>query len=335
MRLPDPGRLLAAIWYGSSPVAWFLLPLAALFGLAVAVRRRLYRAGALAVRRLPVPVIVVGNITVGGTGKTPVVEWLVRLCLEAGYRPGVVSRGYGGRARKVPHRVRAADTAAEVGDEPLLLHRRTGVPVSVCTDRAAAGLQLVAAGVDVVIADDGLQHYRLGRDLEIAVVDGDRRLGNGWLLPAGPLREPPSRLADVDLVLVRGGVPRDGEQAFATAIGALRALDGEGCIGLADLRGRQVRAVAGIGNPERFYAELRSAGLEVTPVPVPDHGRVAPETLCPDDGAVVVMTEKDAVKYPGACSCPVWVAELQLTMPPEAGAFVRTRLGTLRPAGGR
>ncbi|MCL4720748.1 MAG: tetraacyldisaccharide 4'-kinase, partial [Gammaproteobacteria bacterium] len=179
MRLPDPGRLLAAIWYGSSPVAWFLLPLAALFGLAVAVRRRLYRAGALAVRRLPVPVIVVGNITVGGTGKTPVVEWLVRLCLEAGYRPGVVSRGYGGRARKVPHRVRAADTAAEVGDEPLLLHRRTGVPVSVCTDRAAAGLQLVAAGVDVVIADDGLQHYRLGRDLEIAVVDGDRRLGNG------------------------------------------------------------------------------------------------------------------------------------------------------------
>lgn len=331
MRRPDPARLLSALWYGRSPVAWLLLPLAALFSLGVAMRRFAFRAGWLAVQRIPVPVIVVGNLTVGGTGKTPVVEWLAKLCLEAGYRPGIVSRGYGGRQQAAPRLVTAGDRAEDVGDEPLLLHRRTGLPVSVCPDRVAAARQLVAAGVDLVIADDGLQHYRLARDLEIAIVDGDRRLGNGWLLPAGPLREPASRLRDVDLVLIRDGQPEERERSFTTGIGGLRELNGEARTPLAALQGKRVRVIAGIGNPGRFHQQLASAGLDIVPVPVPDHGAISPAMLCANDGSPVVMTEKDAVKYPGSYPCPVWVAELRLAMPPEAGDFILARLREVKP----
>lgn len=331
MRVPDPARLLPGLWYGSSPVAWLLLPLAALFGLGVAWRRLAFRAGWLAVRRVPVPVIVVGNITVGGTGKTPVVEWLAKLCLDAGYRPGIVSRGYGGQQQPAPRLVKAGDQPEDVGDEPLLLHRRTGLPVSVCPDRVAAARQLVAAGVNVVIADDGLQHYQLARDLEIAIVDGDRRLGNGWLLPAGPLREPASRLREVDLVLIRDGTPEERERSFSIAISGLRELNGEVRTPLAALHGKRVRVIAGIGNPGRFHQQLAAAGLDIVPVPVSDHGAISPAMLCAGDGLPVVMTEKDAVKYPGPYPCPVWVAELRLTMPPEAGTFVLARLGELAP----
>lgn len=325
---------LEALWYGPSLrvalLAVPLLPLAGLFRIAVAVRRHAYRAGWRRVHRLPVPVIVVGNITVGGTGKTPVTARLVELCRAAGYRPGIVSRGYGGRQTTEPRLVSAMDDAREVGDEPLLLVRHTGVPVCVHRDRVAASRRLVAEGVNLVIADDGLQHYRLHRDLEIAVVDGERQLGNGFLLPAGPLREPAHRLNEVDLVLVHGGAAGPGQIVVQSRISGLRALDGNGECALETFRGRKVRAVAGIGNPRRFYAELSAAGIEVVPVPVPDHGRVDLDTLARQSSVPILMTEKDAVKYSPVAECPVWVARLELDMPAEVGERILHRLRTIK-----
>jgi len=320
MKPPD------AIWYGRSPVAWLLLPFAGLFRLLVGFRRWAYRAGWLRVHRLSVPVIVVGNLTVGGTGKTPVTAWLVELCRGAGLRPGIVSRGYGGQPSGESRLVSPNDDAAEVGDEPLLLRRQTGAPVCVDADRVAAGQRLVAEGVNLIIADDGLQHYRLHRDLEIAVLDGERRLGNGFLLPAGPLREPAGRLQHVDLVLVNGGPARPGEFSLQSRISGLRALDGSARCSLDALRGQSVRTVAGIGNPARFHAQLAAAGLRLQAIPVPDHGRVDLAALSRESTVPIVMTEKDAVKYEPVTGCPVWVAQLELTVPPEVGALVLENL---------
>jgi tetraacyldisaccharide 4'-kinase len=327
-------RRLQALWYGGSPLAWLLLPFTGLYALVTACRRLAYRAGWFTVERLPVPVIVVGNITTGGTGKTPVTAWVANLCREAGFRPGIVSRGYGGRPSPQPRLVGAGDDAAEVGDEPLLLRRQTGVPVCVHPDRALAGRRLVAEGVNVVIADDGLQHYRLHRDVEIVVLDGGRRLGNGWLLPAGPLREGGARLRTVDLVLVNGGPAGEGEFALQSRIGRLRALDGSAHCALEVLRGQAVRAVAGIGNPGRFHAQLAAAGLRVDPVPVADHGRVDLKALARGSSVPIVMTEKDAVKYqPVHGGCPVWVATLELGVPEAAGARILERLRASKSLG--
>ncbi len=303
-----------------------LTPFAGLFRLLVGTRRFAYRAGWLRTQRLSVPVIVVGNLTVGGTGKTPVTAWLVDLCRTAGFRPGIVSRGYGGRRSPVPRLVSPDDDAADVGDEPLLLSRQTGAPVCVHADRVAGGRRLLALGVNVVIADDGLQHYRLHRDLEIAVLDGDRRFGNGFLLPAGPLREPAARLESVDLVLVNGGVARAGEFLLESRISGLRALGGGAECALESLRGKAVRTVAGIGNPARFHAQLAAAGLKIQPMPVSDHGRVDLATLCRDSDVPIIMTEKDAVKYAPVSGCPVWVAGLELRVPAAVGARVLDKL---------
>ena len=306
-----------------------LLPFTALFRVLVGSRRFAYQAGWLRTQRLSVPVIVVGNLTAGGTGKTPVTAWLVEFCRAAGFRPGIVSRGYGGRPSKAPRLVSPADDAADVGDEPLLLCRQTGAPVCVHPDRVAAGRRLLELGVDVVIADDGLQHYRLHRDLEIAVLDGERRLGNGFLLPAGPLREPAARLQSVDLVLVNGGVARAGEYSLESRIGGLRTLGGGAECALEALRGQAVRTVAGIGNPARFHAQLAAVGLRVQPIPVPDHGRVDLAALCRDSDVPIIMTEKDAVKYAPVSGCPVWVAGLELRVPAAVGARVLEKLRAL------
>jgi len=338
MKRPEPGRglegWLEALWYGRSPLALLLLPAAVMFRLAVAVRRHAYRAGWLRVHRLPVPVVVVGNITVGGTGKTPVVAWLAGVCRAAGYCPGIVSRGYGARAASQPRLVRQTDKADEVGDEPLLLCRLTGMPVCIDRDRVAAGRRLLAEGVNLIIADDGLQHLRLHRDLEIAVVDGERLLGNGRMLPAGPLREPSSRLRDVDLVLVNGGpVTRPGQIAIRHDVRRLRSLDGSADCAVQDLCGQRVRVVAGIGNPARFYAQLARAGLDVLPVAIPDHGRVDLQSLCRESREPIIMTEKDAVKYSADISFPIWVAQLETDIPPEVGALVLGRLSELSASG--
>ncbi|MCK9489696.1 MAG: tetraacyldisaccharide 4'-kinase [Xanthomonadales bacterium] len=283
---------LEARWYGNAPVPWWLAGLERLFAWLAARDRRRQRARQV---RLPVPVIVIGNIGVGGSGKTPLVIALIEHLRQAGWRPGVVSRGYGRRGKGI-HRVAPADAVEHAGDEPVLIARRTGAPVVVAADRVAAGRTLVATGeIDIVLADDGLQHLALARDVEIVVIDGRRRLGNARLLPAGPLREAPQRLRQVDLVLVNG--PRqDGEPGFDLVMDQARSLGDDTPRPLREFQSGPVHAVAGIGDPARFFTALRQAGLTLIEHPFPDHHRLQPDDLDFPDRQPVLMTEKDAVK---------------------------------------
>lgn len=319
-------RRVERLWYDASPLTLPLLPLSWLFGLAVSMRRRLYVSGVFPAGTAGVPVIVIGNITVGGTGKTPFTAWLAQRLRAAGHRPGIVSRGYGGGVRREPLRVTAATTAAEAGDEPVLLARRSGVPVAVSARRLRAARLLVAEGVDVILADDGLQHYALARDFEIAVIDGARRLGNSRLLPAGPLREPVSRLAEVALVVVNGGEPRGGELGFTLRADGARALaDDEPCP-LDRFAGRKVWALAGIGHPERFFETLRHAGIEPVAVEVPDHGITDLARLRETADWPILMTEKDAVKYPRCEHRSAWYLPVEVAMSPMTEALIMTRI---------
>ncbi|MEL7451271.1 MAG: tetraacyldisaccharide 4'-kinase [Pseudomonadota bacterium] len=297
---------LQKIWYSGSITGWLLVPFGWLYRSAVFFRRWLYRRGWLASAHPGVPVIVVGNITVGGTGKTPLVLWLVKALRERGFRPGVISRGYGGGTHSESVLVSAAADARTVGDEPLLIARRSGVPVVVFPDRLAACKRLLAEDVDIIVADDGLQHYRLERDVEIAVVDGERGLGNKRLLPAGPLREPPSRLAQVDAVVVNGGAEAAGRITMKLAFGDVRSLDGDEQRPLSGFRGETVHAVAGIGNPGRFFRQLEGAGLQIAAHPFPDHASFDAASLAFPDDAPVLMTEKDAVKCPAMNDRRYW-----------------------------
>jgi tetraacyldisaccharide 4'-kinase len=299
---------LDSLWYEPHPLSLLLAPFGRVFAMIAAERRRAYDSGLLHRVRLPVPVIVVGNITVGGTGKTPLVVWLVERLRVMGRRPGVVSRGYGGRARRWPQRVTAGSDPAEVGDEPVLIARRCACPVVVAPQRVSAARTLLAEyDCDVIVCDDGLQHYALARDLEIVVMDGARRLGNGRCLPAGPLRESPSRLQSVDLVVVNGK-PREGEYAMHLAGGWAQSLrDPAVERPLDDWCGQTVHAVAGIGNPQRFFTHLRAHGLEVIEHPFADHHRFQADDLAFGDTRPLLMTEKDAVKCRAFAGADRWV----------------------------
>lgn len=311
------------------PAAWtritwltvLLLPLSWLFRAGVALRRAAYRAGWLRSVRLPVPVIVVGNISVGGTGKTPLVIWLAAQLKLAGYTPGIVSRGYGGSAR-APRAVAADDDPAQCGDEPVLLARHTACPVWIGADRVAAAraLRTAHAGCDVIISDDGLQHYRLARDAEVAVVDGARGLGNGRLLPAGPLREPPARLREVDAVVLRQPAAqpaRYADRQFGMSLepAALRDLsDPTHRETAAFFQGKRVHAVAGIGNPPQFFDMLTGLGIVHTAHAYPDHHAFSAADLQFSDCDAVVMTEKDAVKcerYAATAPDRYWALEVE------------------------
>lgn len=296
------------IWYGGAAAGWLLLPLSWLFALLSAVRRAGYRAGILESTKLGKPVILVGNLTVGGTGKTPFVVWLVQRLQAAGYKPGVVSRGHG-RRDHAPQLVAEDSNAADVGDEPLLIRRRTGRPVAVGRERVLAARLLLTQDVDVLVSDDGLQHYALQRDVEIVTIDGRRGFGNARLLPAGPLREPASRLRDaLGIVMVEGHNETSlaGRPVFHMHLAAERIapLDGDVArsIPLEALRGQRVHAVAGIGHPERFFRTLEGAGLEPVPHPFPDHHVFQAADLEFADDLPVLMTEKDAVKCAGFAS---------------------------------
>jgi tetraacyldisaccharide 4'-kinase len=273
-----------------------LLPLSLCYGAVAGSRRYLYAKGLRRSIRLSCPVVVVGNLSVGGTGKTPLVVWLVGRLEELGFKPGVVMRGYGGSSGIV-RVIKPTDDPTVVGDEPILLARRTGAPVAVGRNRPAASELLVKAGCDVIVSDDGLQHYALARDCEIVVIDGDRRFGNGWLLPAGPLRESPARLTAADAVVVNGGrALRDG--AFSMRLDAKSAVSliGGTSKALDEFAGDSVHAVAGIGNPERFFNMLRAHGIEVVGRPLPDHAQLTAADISFADPRPVLMTEKDAVK---------------------------------------
>lgn len=277
-----------------SRVLW---PLAACFSGAVRLRAAAYRNGWRRRYRVGVPVIVVGNLFVGGTGKTPMVIWLVERLSAYGYRAGVISRGYGGDIGGPPRFVEAHDDPARVGDEPVLIAARTRAPVAVGVDRVAAAQRLVReGGCEVVVSDDGLQHYRLERDAEVAVFDAVRGVGNGRCFPAGPLREPLSRLQRVDLVLGNGGSFDHGGYAFRLVPGRLTALGGGSSAIAPRPSGTRVRAIAGIAHPERFFRLLQMLGYCVVPQPFPDHHAFRRKDLEYADALPIIMTEKDAVK---------------------------------------
>ncbi|MDK9586242.1 tetraacyldisaccharide 4'-kinase [Lelliottia wanjuensis] len=290
--------MIARIWSGESPLWLLLLPLSWLYGLVSGIIRLSYRLGLKKSWRAPVPVVVVGNLTAGGNGKTPVVIWLVEQLTKRGVRVGVVSRGYGGKAERYPLLLTNATTTAQAGDEPVLIFQRTGAPVAVSPNRSEAVQALLAEHpLRIIITDDGLQHYALARDKEIVVIDGVRRFGNGWWLPAGPMRERASRLRSVDAVIVNGGEARSGEIPMTLKPGlAVNLLTGEH---------REITqlpslvAMAGIGHPPRFFATLESNGATLeNRIPLADHQALSLESVEPlaAPHQNLIMTEKDAVK---------------------------------------
>jgi tetraacyldisaccharide 4'-kinase len=294
------------IWYDRAAPPWWLMPLSLAYGAVSGARRYAYATHLRRSTRLSRPVVIVGNLSVGGTGKTPLVCWLVARLSERGRKPGVVTRGYGGSSSGV-RMVEASDDPLLVGDEPILLARRTGVPVAVGRDRSGAAQLLVGAGCDVIVSDDGLQHYALARDCEVIVIDGDRRFGNGWLLPAGPLRETRSRLARADAIVVNGGrALLEGALSMRLEAKSAVAVNGERVVPLQDFAGKTVHAIAGIGNPERFFNMLRAHGIEVIGSPLPDHARIRSEDIAFADDKPVLMTEKDAVKCAGVTDRRHW-----------------------------
>ena len=298
-RIMAMDRLVGA-WYDRRPWLILLVPLSLLYGGLTWLHRWLYRMGVLARYRMSVPVIVVGNITVGGTGKTPLVMWLVDHLKATGYRPGVVARGHKGKAQRWPQPVQFDSDPGVVGDEAVLLAGRCACPVVVGPDRVdAARLLLERNECDLIVSDDGLQHQRLERDIEIVVIDGARRFGNGLWLPAGPLRESPRRLTGVDLVVVNG-TAQFGEYSMTLHPGPMISLERDiSPRNLVDFNGESVHAVAGIGNPERFFACLRRAGLRLQEHVFPDHHAYRAIDLDFGDDRPLVMTEKDAVKCRG------------------------------------
>lgn len=315
---------LERVWFSKGWGGLLLWPLSALFAAIVAVRRLGFRRGWFARLSPGCPVVVVGNLTVGGSGKTPFVVWLATELARRGLRVGIVSRGYGGAAEAPTDVTRDSDPWT-VGDEPLLLARRTPARVVIGRDRVSAARRL-AADVDIIIADDGLQHYRLARDLEIAIVDGRRRFGNGRLLPSGPLREPESRLASVDFVVVNGGSAQGREIVMDLVPDAVVRLGDGARTPLAHYAGREVHAIAGIGDPARFFATLRTAGLRPIEHPLPDHAPPEAYRMSFGDALPVLMTEKDAVKCAGAgLSDPAYV-EVSARLPADAAEALLARV---------
>lgn len=314
-------------WYRFSPLHLLLFPLSLIFRALSALRRLLFRFGVLASVKLPVPLVVIGNISVGGTGKTPLTLWLAQRLLEAGWHPGIISRGYRKSAgvQFAPRAVERDDMADMVGDEPLLMAQRGLCPVWIGRDRplAAQGLLRAHPECDIILSDDGLQHYRLQRDAEIVVIDGARRFGNGLLLPAGPLREPVSRLKQVDAVVVNGGTARDDEFSMQLAGDCFYSLrDPHARRTAADFAGLRLHAIAGIGHPQRFFDHLHLLGLRCTPHAFPDHHRYTPSELALENMDVILMTEKDAVKCAPFATEQHWVLRVDAQISPALAQLI-------------
>lgn len=314
-------------WYHRGPIAWLLWPLSLVFRFAVALRRLLYWLRIVPSRHPGIPVVVVGNLTVGGTGKTPLVIWIAEYLRKNGWTPGVVSRGYGAKV-DVPRAATIADDAAQVGDEPILISRRSGCPVWVGADRlrVIAALRDADPRVDVILLDDGLQHYGLRRDIEIAVLDA-RGFGNGFMLPAGPLREPASR--SVDAVILNGAAGK-GYAMQLKGAEVHRMTDAADRRPASAFAGQKVHAVAGIGDPNRFFLHVGRLGVELTPHPFPDHHRFSEKDLEFGDDAPVLMTEKDAVKLRRAAKPNWWVLPVTAELDPAFGDWLSKRLDGLR-----
>jgi tetraacyldisaccharide 4'-kinase len=317
-------------WSRRGAVAWLLWPASLFFGVVVLFRKLLFSLRILKSEHPGIPVVVVGNLVAGGSGKTPLVLWTAEFLKARGWHPGIVSRGYGAKETR-PRAATIASKAEEVGDEPILLSRRSGCPVWVGVDRVATARALRAANadVDVLILDDGLQHYRLRRDVEIAVLDA-RGVGNGFLLPAGPLREPAGRLRRVDAV-VSNGVRRPGAYEMRLEGELLhRMTDAADRRPASAFAGRPVHAVAGIGHPERFFRHLERLGVQVVPHPFPDHHPFSARDLDFAGEAPVLMTEKDAVKLRHAARPNWWVLPVAARPDPAFGDWLLGRLDECR-----
>ena len=314
-------------WYGKPGWLYLLWPLEIIFRFFAALRRALYRSKVLSSWRAPVPVIVIGNITVGGTGKTPVTIAVCELLQRAGFQPGVISRGYGAKPPQTPYAINIFDDAAIAGDEPLLIARRTRCPVVIAPKRADAAQYLLNQHrCDVLVCDDGLQHYALQRDVEIAVIDHARGFGNEHCLPVGPLREPKNRLQRVDVILRNGG---DDDTAFQITPDAfVQIKDGQSIPPRTWCKQNpRVHAVAGIGNPQRFFATLRALGCSVIEHALPDHHAFSADDLQFDDNLPIVMTEKDAVKCVAFVNERCWFLQVRATLPESLSATI---IGKLR-----
>lgn len=319
---------LIELWY--RPISlwhYLLMPLAIIYEKIIVIRQWLYQKQIKQTKRFSTPIIIVGNVTVGGTGKTPLVIWLVKFLRENGYRPGIVSRGYGGKTDNYPQTVINSSDPKLVGDEAVLLARLANCPVVVdpCRTRAVEHL-LETESCDVVISDDGLQHYALGRDIEIAVIDGQRGLGNGWCLPAGPLREPANRLNSVDFI-VTNGLANPGEHGMQLIPGEIYN------IAQPELRvepnyfaGHAVYAIAGIGNPERFFNLLGKLGLSIWPHSFPDHYQFTQHDILIDADTKVIMTAKDAVKCEAFADYRYWCLPVEAKLSPLFGEQLLQKL---------
>ncbi|MEA5673188.1 tetraacyldisaccharide 4'-kinase [Pseudomonas sp. MH2] len=326
-------RLLAA-WYQGHPALGLLRPLEALYRRVVTRKRARFLSGESASYRAPVPVIVVGNITVGGTGKTPMILWLIEHCRSLGLKVGVVSRGYGAKPPHFPWRVQASQSAVQAGDEPLLIVQRTDVPLMIDPDRSrAVQALLVSEPLDLILCDDGMQHYRLARDLELVLIDAARGLGNGRCLPAGPLREPVERLDDVGAVL-HNGATVDPPRGFAFGLrpsalvnlrtGERRPLEHFPA-------GQALHAVAGIGNPQRFFNTLQGLNWQPVPHPFADHAQFDAQSLAFEPPLPLVMTEKDAVKCRDFAGDDWWYLAVDAEPSPSFVAWFDAQLARLLP----
>ncbi len=305
-------------WYKEMYISTWIMPLSMIYLDIIRVRRFLYRKGFYKSTKLPVPVIIVGNITVGGTGKTPLVIWLAHYLKQSGFKPGIISRGYGGQDHEQPRLVNADSNPADVGDEPVLIARRCKASIAICKNRVEAAQYLLKhSDCNIIISDDGLQHYALQRDIEIIVIDGQRRFGNGYCLPAGPLRESPERLKEVDLIIVNGEIKEEneysmeftGDQAVNLKTGQTRALS--------EFSGQPCHALAGIGNPDRFFKFLTNKNIRFKQYAFPDHHVFSLADISFKDENPVLMTEKDAVKCTGFAQDKHWYVPIKAEPQPQ------------------
>lgn len=322
-------------WFDGQLPPWPMRMLSALYGAVTGLRRGLYRRRWLRSHAVAVPVVVVGNLIAGGSGKTPMIIALVERLRAAGWTPGVASRGYGREQGGSPRWVDATTETRLGGDEPVLIAVRTGVRVRVDADRAAAARALADAGCDIVLCDDGLQHYRLRRDVEIEVIDGRRRYGNGRLLPAGPLREPVDRGGRCDFRVLNTSsqpeaAPAFGEWPMLLESGMAMPLAGGRAQALAAFRGQRVHAVAGIGDPERFFAMLRGLGIAVVPHAFADHQPYRPQDLAFGSDLPILMTEKDAVKCMAFATPRMYSVPIDARLPEAFWVALLDRVGKLR-----
>ncbi len=306
-------NLINRIWYSNHPAYILLIPFSLIYRLLIKVRKLLYQYGVFTINHVPVPVIIVGNFTVGGTGKTPFVIWLAEYLAEQGYKPGIIASGYGAKKLSTIQKVTSNSNPEYVGDESVLIARRTGLPVVVSPDRYKSARQLLEfTDCNMLICDDGLQHLALGRNLEIAMIDGDRKFGNNWLLPAGPLREPSNRASTVDLMISNNTGLINAHQMLIEYCELKSLTDESKSISVESFKYKQVHVISGIANPDRLHNYLVSKGVKIIPHIFPDHHSFISADLKFDDDFPIVMTEKDAVKCFKFSNDNMWYLPIQV-----------------------